>query len=137
MQPLQYSLELQTEIESELRRLNAQDYIVQDYLGYIAIGQTNPCWLPEDALTTLKTLPDGKMLCTGQHELYELLERPSFEKIHAIIEQALQLADNWSQIGAQPLYTWIEGKTQIPLKGVTGQYARWYIQTRYNEYQTL
>lgn len=137
MQPLRYSLELHTEIESELRRLNAQNFIVQDYLGYIAIGQTNPCWLPEDALDVLKALPDGKMLFIGQSGLYDLLERPNFDRTHRIIEQALKLADNWSQIGSQPLYTWIDSRDRTALQGVTGQYARWYIETRYDEYGRL
>jgi hypothetical protein len=130
MQPQVYTAELHTAIESELRRLSAQDFIVQDRYGYLAIGQNNPQWMPEGCLEALKALPDGKMLFIGESGLYELVERPSFDRIDTIIETTINRstdANCWSQIGDGPLYTWLEGKARVPLNGIPGKYAIYYL----------
>jgi hypothetical protein len=137
MQPQVYSLELHTAIESELRRLSAQDFTVQDRYGYLAMGQNNPQWMPEGCLETLKAISDGKMLFIGESGLYEILGRPDFYHIDTIIETTLNRsadANCWSQIGNGPLYTWLEGKARVPLNGIPGKYAIWYIETRHGAY---
>jgi hypothetical protein len=136
MQPQVYTAELHTAIESELRRLSAQDFTVQDRYGYLAIGQNNPQWMPEGCLEVLKALPDGKMLFIGESGLYELVERPSFDRNEIILESVINAMDAncWSQIGNGPLYTWLEGKARVPLNGIPGKYAIWYIETRLGAY---
>lgn len=136
MQPQKYSLDIRMDVESELRRLSARGYTVQDLYGYLAIGQNNPQWVSEGCLETLKALPDEKMLNLDEDSLYDLVERPSFDKINKTIETVINMADAecWSQIGDQPLYTWIKGKSHTALSGIPGQYARWFVETRLGAY---